>query len=242
MWEPTHGLGESSFRNSISAELRTRRQRVRAPVTLLRSLSDKYSWERYDPPTLSPPSYRLNVISVVLLQWCLWHYIIHMGWYAIKQIDLTKLNQTYTWTHRCWLTNKDLHSSTLFGHWMSSTGLMARDSYENPCYRYDLMLIWRKLLLLPYISCYIKKINPTIYKSLYFSSNFLLLHFPIISSSESRITPWVWYVRCDQFSERTTGTYTWSKTEITPGWCDDCHTGIILLWCNGESTAAGLEA
>ena len=38
--------------------LRNRSKRVRTPVALLRSLSEKYPWERYEPPY--PPSYRLN--------------------------------------------------------------------------------------------------------------------------------------------------------------------------------------
>ena len=38
---------------------------VVTPVVLLRSLSDKYSWERYEPPHI--PSYRLNSFAVVLL-------------------------------------------------------------------------------------------------------------------------------------------------------------------------------
>ena len=37
----------------------------RTPVTLLRSLSGKYPWERYEPP--SPPSYGLNSTATVLL-------------------------------------------------------------------------------------------------------------------------------------------------------------------------------
>ena len=51
--------------------LRNRSTRVRTPVMLLRSLSDKYSWERYEPPY--PSSYGLNSISVVLLERWLWH-------------------------------------------------------------------------------------------------------------------------------------------------------------------------
>ena len=38
---------------------------VHTPVTLLRSLSGKYPWERYEPP--SPPSYGLNSTTTVLL-------------------------------------------------------------------------------------------------------------------------------------------------------------------------------
>ena len=40
-------------------------------VTLLRSLSDKYLWERYEPPY--PPSYGLNSTTTVLLGEWLWH-------------------------------------------------------------------------------------------------------------------------------------------------------------------------
>ena len=39
-----------------SDELRNRSTRVRTPVALLRSLSGKYPWERYEPP-YSPSSY-----------------------------------------------------------------------------------------------------------------------------------------------------------------------------------------
>ena len=41
-------------------------ERVRTPVALLRSLSDKYPWERYEPPY--PPSYWLNSTTAVLLE------------------------------------------------------------------------------------------------------------------------------------------------------------------------------
>ena len=44
---------------------------VRTPVALLRWLSDNYPWERYESPY--PPSYRLNSITVVLLEGRLWH-------------------------------------------------------------------------------------------------------------------------------------------------------------------------
>ena len=46
-------------------------KRVQTPVALLRPLSDKYAWERYEPPY--PPSYRLNSTTTVLLEWSLWH-------------------------------------------------------------------------------------------------------------------------------------------------------------------------
>ena len=40
-------------------------------VALLRSLSGKYPWERYEPPY--PPSYGLNSTTNVLLGEWLWH-------------------------------------------------------------------------------------------------------------------------------------------------------------------------
>ena len=45
--------------------------RVHTPVALLRSLSGKYPWERYEPPY--PPSYGLNSTTTVLLGEWLWH-------------------------------------------------------------------------------------------------------------------------------------------------------------------------
>ena len=42
-------------------DCRNRCKRGRTPVALLRSLSGKYSWERYEPPY--PPSYGLNSIT-----------------------------------------------------------------------------------------------------------------------------------------------------------------------------------
>ena len=50
-----------------------RRKRVRTPVVLLRSLSVKYPWKRYEPP--NPPSYGLNSTTTVLLGEWLWHLI-----------------------------------------------------------------------------------------------------------------------------------------------------------------------
>ena len=57
--------GVSSWRNGYSVGLRNRSTRVRTPVALLRSLSGKYPWERYEPPY--PPSYGLNSTTTVLL-------------------------------------------------------------------------------------------------------------------------------------------------------------------------------
>ena len=51
----------------VNDELRNRSTRVRTPVALLRSLSGKYPWEKYEP--LYPPSYGLNSTTTVLL----WH-------------------------------------------------------------------------------------------------------------------------------------------------------------------------
>ena len=45
--------------------INTRSKRVRTPVALLRSLSGKYPWERYEPPY--PPSCGLNSTTTVLL-------------------------------------------------------------------------------------------------------------------------------------------------------------------------------
>ncbi len=41
------------------------------PVVLLRSLSGKYPWERYEHPY--PSSYGLNSTTTVLLEEWLWH-------------------------------------------------------------------------------------------------------------------------------------------------------------------------
>ena len=61
--------------------------RVQTPVALLRSLSGKCPWERYEPPY--PPSYGLNSTTNVHLGEWLWHWIIYKGWYAIKQRNQT---------------------------------------------------------------------------------------------------------------------------------------------------------
>ena len=57
--------GVSSWCNDYSDGLRIRSTRARALVALLRSLSGKYPWERYESPY--PPSYGLNSITTVLL-------------------------------------------------------------------------------------------------------------------------------------------------------------------------------
>ena len=57
-------MGVSLWCNGKSDGLRDRRTRVRTPVALLRSLSGKYPWERYEPPY--PPSYGLNSTTAVL--------------------------------------------------------------------------------------------------------------------------------------------------------------------------------
>ena len=46
-------VGMSSWCNSWNAGLQNRSKRVRTPVALLCSLSDKYPWERYEPPLSS---------------------------------------------------------------------------------------------------------------------------------------------------------------------------------------------
>ena len=63
--------GVSSWCNGLSNGLRNRSKRVRTPVAILRSLSGKYPWERYEPPY--PPSYGLNSTTTVLLGEWLWH-------------------------------------------------------------------------------------------------------------------------------------------------------------------------
>ena len=57
--------GVSSWCNGSSDGRQNRSKRVRTPVALLRSLSGKYPWERYEPPY--PPSYGLNSTTTVLL-------------------------------------------------------------------------------------------------------------------------------------------------------------------------------
>ena len=52
-------------------------------LVLLRSLSGKYPWERYEHPY--PPSYGLNSTTTALLGEQIWHLIIYKGSYAIKQ-------------------------------------------------------------------------------------------------------------------------------------------------------------
>ena len=50
--------GVSSWCNVWSAGLQNRSKRVQTPVALLRSLSDKYPWERYESPY--PPNCELK--------------------------------------------------------------------------------------------------------------------------------------------------------------------------------------
>ena len=70
----THLLGflcDDILYHFISDGLQNRSERVRIPVALLRSLSGKYPWERYEPPY--PSSYGLNSTTTVLLGEWLWH-------------------------------------------------------------------------------------------------------------------------------------------------------------------------
>ena len=61
----------SLFHSTFNDGLWNCSTRVRTPVALLRSLSGKYPWERYEPPY--PPSYGLNCTTTVLLGEWLWH-------------------------------------------------------------------------------------------------------------------------------------------------------------------------
>ena len=54
------------------------------------------SWNMYDhPPTPYPPSDGLNSSTIIFLQRWLWHWIIHKGWYTLKQRNQTKY--LYMW-------------------------------------------------------------------------------------------------------------------------------------------------
>ena len=55
---------------------------VRTPVALLRSLSNKYTRERFEPS--DPPIYGLNSSTTVLLKGWIRFYIIQEVWFAIK--------------------------------------------------------------------------------------------------------------------------------------------------------------
>ena len=80
--------GLSTWCHGESDGLRNRRKRLQTPVALLRSLSDKYPWERYEPPY--PLSYELDSTTTVVLEGWLWHWITYKGWYAIKQRNQTR--------------------------------------------------------------------------------------------------------------------------------------------------------
>ena len=54
--------------------LRNRSKRVRTPVALLCSLSDKYTWESYEPPYC-----RSSRTTIVLLEGWLWNKITYNG-------------------------------------------------------------------------------------------------------------------------------------------------------------------
>ena len=80
-------LGVCLWCNDDSAGLWNHSKRVQTPVVLIRSLSDIYPWERYEPSY--PPRYGLNSISFVLEAW-LCSYITHDGWYPLNE----ETNQT----------------------------------------------------------------------------------------------------------------------------------------------------
>ena len=65
--------------NNVTIEiltgLRDRSKRVRTPIALRRSLSDKYPRERYEPPF--SPNHGLNSIIAILLQRWLCYEIAH---------------------------------------------------------------------------------------------------------------------------------------------------------------------
>ena len=61
----------SSWCNGWSNGLQNHSKRVCTPVMLLRTLSGKYPWERYEPPY--PSSYGLNSTTTVLLGEWFWH-------------------------------------------------------------------------------------------------------------------------------------------------------------------------
>ena len=52
--------------NGKGAGLQNRCTRVLTLVLLLRPFSDKYPWEKYEPPY--PPSYGLDITTTVLLE------------------------------------------------------------------------------------------------------------------------------------------------------------------------------
>ena len=72
--------------------LQIRSKRARTPFALLRSFSDKYPWERYEP---YPPRYGLNSTITVLLEGWIQHWITYKVWYAIKQRNQIKLNKKH---------------------------------------------------------------------------------------------------------------------------------------------------
>ena len=63
------------------------------PVTLLRSLLDKYPWKTYESPNL--PSYGSNSTITVLLKGCIRHEITQGGWYAIKKPRIRKIRKLF---------------------------------------------------------------------------------------------------------------------------------------------------
>ena len=89
--------GVSSGSNGYSDGLWNRNKRVWTPVALLHSLSNKYSWERYEP--IYPPIYGLNSTTIAMgitlllllllgfwfklvmlvLRWLCWYYVGCVG-------------------------------------------------------------------------------------------------------------------------------------------------------------------
>ena len=61
----------SSWCNGYSNGLQISSKQVQALVAQLHWLSDKYPWERYEPPY--PLSYVLNSTTIVLLKGWIWH-------------------------------------------------------------------------------------------------------------------------------------------------------------------------
>ena len=111
---------------------------VHTPVTLLRSLSGKYPWERYEPPY--PPSYGLNSTTTVLLGEWLWHWITYEVWYAIKQRNRTKLNFSVLLfcCLKAWVPSTWSHSSII--SFYVQTIMSITDSPRDECTLVELLV------------------------------------------------------------------------------------------------------